>query len=343
MAPPCPPPELMEDLVAEILLRLPPEQSACLVRASLVSKPWRRLLSDREFLRRYRASQFPRFVPTTSIPPLPQPAADWTRAWALDSRHGRVLLLTWRRRLGENLVVWEPATSNWKELPKIDVGPNLSAGAVLCAVDGCHHLDCHGNPFRVVVVVSGPTGTVIWAYLYSSVTNAWSKPASLHSGMDCYIKYMERSTIIGDEIYFDMYNKILKYDLGKHCLSVMVDMPDDSWGNVHMLLEDGSLGLAGIRGSRLHLWSRKANPEGIDRWVQYRVIKLSKTIPINENLGQAARVIGFAEGVNIIFVTNGVGTFQVQINSGQVRKVDDHGSHASEDLLISNALHNSTT
>ncbi|GJM94477.1 hypothetical protein PR202_ga11122 [Eleusine coracana subsp. coracana] len=53
--PPPPPPELMEDAVGEILLRLPPDDPALLLRASLVCKPWRRLLTDPAFLRRYHA------------------------------------------------------------------------------------------------------------------------------------------------------------------------------------------------------------------------------------------------------------------------------------------------
>ncbi|KAJ1262338.1 hypothetical protein BS78_09G099200 [Paspalum vaginatum] len=48
-------PELVEDLVGEILLRVPPGEPACLVRASLVCKPWRRVVSDPAFRRRYRA------------------------------------------------------------------------------------------------------------------------------------------------------------------------------------------------------------------------------------------------------------------------------------------------
>ncbi|OEL25009.1 hypothetical protein BAE44_0013972 [Dichanthelium oligosanthes] len=49
------PPELVDDLIGEILLRVSPGEPACLVRASLVCKPWHRLLSDLAFRRRYRA------------------------------------------------------------------------------------------------------------------------------------------------------------------------------------------------------------------------------------------------------------------------------------------------
>ncbi|TVU40934.1 hypothetical protein EJB05_14419, partial [Eragrostis curvula] len=49
--PPPPPPELIEDVTAEILLRLPPDDPEHLVRASLVCKPWLRVISDPGFLR----------------------------------------------------------------------------------------------------------------------------------------------------------------------------------------------------------------------------------------------------------------------------------------------------
>lgn len=42
-----------DDLLQEILLRLPPQPSS-LPRASLVSKRWRRLASDHRFTRRFR-------------------------------------------------------------------------------------------------------------------------------------------------------------------------------------------------------------------------------------------------------------------------------------------------
>ncbi|GJN24377.1 hypothetical protein PR202_gb12115 [Eleusine coracana subsp. coracana] len=99
-----------------------------------------------------------------------------------------------------------------------------------------------------------------------------------------------------------MYKKILKYDLGKHSLSVMIDMPDDFSNNVPILMEDGSLGLAGIRGSSLRLWSRKVNQEGAEQWVQRRSINLQSTVPGIDKQGGGAR------------------------------------SHTSKDLLISNVL-----
>lgn len=44
------PPELVDDLSADIFLRLPPDDPEHLVRASLVCKTWRRVISDPDFL-----------------------------------------------------------------------------------------------------------------------------------------------------------------------------------------------------------------------------------------------------------------------------------------------------
>ncbi|GJN10411.1 hypothetical protein PR202_ga28502 [Eleusine coracana subsp. coracana] len=327
MAPPRSLPELMEELVEEILLRLPPDDPACIVRVSLVCKPWHRLLSGRAFLRRYRAfhgapplvgflrnrdpldsCRFPSFIPTASIPSLAHPAAaaaDWSIAWAWGT--------------SQRLVVWYPTTGDWRELPRLAISDVMSSGAVLCAIDGCDHMDCNGGPFRVVLVASSTSGQITWACSYSSETNAWSTLASLlTTSKFCYVKLMDRGAVIGDQIYFPMYKKILKYDLGKHSLSVIIDMPDDFSNNVPILMGDGSLGLAGIRSSSLRLWSRKVNTEGVEQWVQYKSINLQSTVPGIDKPGGGAEVIGFAEGVNIILLRNGFGTFVVELKSERI-------------------------
>jgi hypothetical protein len=86
-----------------------------------------------------------------------------------------------------------------------------------------------------------------------------------------------------------------------------------------------SLGFACILGSRLCTWSKKQEAA---EWVQYRVIKLKKTIPV-ANPRDKPYVVGFAEGVGVIFVSSGVGLFTVKLNSGQVKKVDEPGEYFS--------------
>ncbi|VAI53727.1 unnamed protein product [Triticum turgidum subsp. durum] len=102
---------LIDDVTAEILLRLPPDEPEHLFRAALVCKPWPRILCDPGFLRRYRAfhgappllgllhrlrvidGDAPaRFASTTSAPDFPHPSSDGRRTRPLDCRHGRVLV-----------------------------------------------------------------------------------------------------------------------------------------------------------------------------------------------------------------------------------------------------------
>ena len=138
MAQPRTPPELIDDAIGEILLRIPPGESAYLVRASRVCKLWRRILSDPDFTRRYREfhptppllgffhNHYPdgdrRFIPTMAACPFTQSAVDCSRSltlddrrrlWAVDCRHGRVLL---RHRDTRNLVVWDPITGGREEM-----------------------------------------------------------------------------------------------------------------------------------------------------------------------------------------------------------------------------------
>ncbi|KAJ1256399.1 hypothetical protein BS78_K036100 [Paspalum vaginatum] len=161
-----PPPALMDDAIGEILLRLPPSDPACLVRASLVCKPWLRLLSDRDFLRRYRAfhqtppmlgffkqylgcSTVRGFVPTTQASlPVPHMAP---AGYTLDCRHGRVLLQPSKSK-SSRLVVWDPITGEQQSFSSPVHPNNCFATAVLCASHGCDHLECCGGPFLVAIV-----------------------------------------------------------------------------------------------------------------------------------------------------------------------------------------------
>ncbi|KAM3208097.1 hypothetical protein ACQJBY_063038 [Aegilops geniculata] len=94
----------MYELVEEILLLIPPEEPAVLIRASLVCKAWCRLLSGHAFRSRYRTlhktppvlgflqrweDNVERFVPTTKFRPRNPERRD---SYVLDCRHGRILL-----------------------------------------------------------------------------------------------------------------------------------------------------------------------------------------------------------------------------------------------------------
>ncbi|OEL38079.1 hypothetical protein BAE44_0000902 [Dichanthelium oligosanthes] len=164
---------LLDDLVEEVLLRLPPDDPASLVRAALVCKLWCSIISDPGFRRRFRGfhrapptlgavynavdgdAYVARFKPCASFPP----RADRRGKAVLDCRHGRVLLRG-MPPVGEDLnlpskfvEVWDPVTDEQWEVPMHSLYPyKFYDIVVLCAANGtCSHLDCHGGPFLVVI------------------------------------------------------------------------------------------------------------------------------------------------------------------------------------------------
>ncbi|XP_044378162.1 uncharacterized protein [Triticum aestivum] len=103
-----PPPQrsrhtLVDDAIREILLRIPPDEPASLVRASAVCTTWLEIISDPAFFRDYRAFHgappvlgylhnksyeshgVARFDPTGAFCPLVRDRRNWHAA---DSRHG---------------------------------------------------------------------------------------------------------------------------------------------------------------------------------------------------------------------------------------------------------------
>ncbi|KAL6880410.1 hypothetical protein ACP4OV_011975 [Aristida adscensionis] len=317
-----PPPELMDDVIAETLLRLPPDEPEHLFRAALVCKPWLRTLCDPAFLRRYRAFH--------GSPPL---LGLLHQFQALDARHGRVLL-TSPPDGAAGFLVWDPVTGGRHGLPwppQPDIMSSLHSATVICAAAaGCDHLDCHGGgAFRVVLVGSDFGSNTIWASVYSSETRSWSTPTSLHRGHNDHGFYTSptRAILIGEEIFCRAaWDSVVKYDCVNNCLSLVnprLPQVYHGWSTPTLLLMDdgNTLGLAGIKDSSLCLWSRKVNSEKDAEWAQCRVIELVKIIPGADEILTYARVIGFAEGVGVISLNTNLGLFTIELKSGRATKV----------------------
>ncbi|RCV39721.1 hypothetical protein SETIT_8G246100v2 [Setaria italica] len=353
MAPlPPTPTELIDDVTAEILLRIPPDEPEHLFRAALVCKPWLRILCDPAFRRRYRVFhgappllgllhrlqvlQGPppvRFASTTSMPDFPHPGSDGDHALPLDCRHGRGLVY----------LVWDPVTGDRHLAPKPDIDWLIHTATVFCAAVGCDHLDCHGGPFRVLFMATDNDGLLVKVSLYSSETGVWSAPVSLGDSCECYVQHMEdaiqedryhlpyvqprRAAVIGDEIYFTLRrgHAIIKYDGCNNCLSMINPPPHNAYGITLMVMDDSSLGFVCFEGSSLYLWSRKVSSEGAAEWVQCRV-------PF---------VVGAAEGVGAIFISTDAGLFTIEIKSGRVREVDEPGKYFSVLPGLHEILHSS--
>ncbi|CAL5066585.1 unnamed protein product [Urochloa decumbens] len=304
MAAAAPPPALMDEIIEEILLRLPPSEPESLVRAALACKPWCRLISGARFRRRFR--EFHRtppmlgficnrledgsdycgfvahFVPTCSFRP-PRPHAD-RRGWrAVDARHGRVLL--YRNSALEppapGLVVWNPVTDERRQvfsMPR-DLNEWNWNAAVLCAAsDACDHLDCHDGPFLIALLDSSLDHMTL--RVYSSEVGVWNEMTHVTQLSKCYINKVP-CAIAGNALHFviDYGIRILRYSLATREISVILHPPVSYLCNTKvMTMEEGRLGVVRMEGRRFSLWSMEESPDGGTGWSQVRAIDLEKLV-----------------------------------------------------------------
>ncbi|CAL5091995.1 unnamed protein product [Urochloa decumbens] len=331
-------PSLMEELEEEILLRFPPHEPALLFRASLVCKRWRRLVSGPGFRRRFR--ELHRAPPMLGLLCSTKDLSEGSTASAfvatasfcsgdldlgpyrpLDARHGRVLLLQCSRSSDDVLVVWDPMTSQALELPVLDRWryTSSSTAAVLCAARGpCNHLDCHRGPFLVVYVGSGAFGSgETFICTYSSDAGTWSEPITTELPLD-FVGSMS-SVLVGNALYFGFLirKSLLRYDLESHEMSV-IGVPQTFCFWQHVVL-DGGLALATVQEGKLCIW-RKAGPEVDVGWTQDRAIELETLLPADASFAWP-RVVGFADGVDVIFLRAVPALFTIDLKTYKVKKV----------------------
>ncbi|XP_040380746.1 uncharacterized protein LOC121054658 [Oryza brachyantha] len=326
-----PPSDPNDDVLGEIFLRIPPDDPAVLVRLSAVCSRWRRLLTDPDFLRSYRALHGPPpilgffcepnvcsgFIPTTAFRLIvPSRFVRWLPC---DCRHGRALFI--HVPASSQLLAWDPMTGAERLLRVPEIWSYMSwSASVFCAVDGCNHLNCHGGPFRVALV-----GTDFWkptiAAVYSSETDAWSDPTYI--GPPNFI-FMPRtpSVLVGNTLYVLCgRNSILEFDMARMRLARIPTpfMHNMDWGETCLVTADGGgLGFAAIEGqSRLHLWSKE---EATDRWNHSAVKDLETLLP-RHAISSSIELIGFANSVRVIVVKTLAGVFTVELGSSERAKM----------------------
>ena len=273
-----------DDLLREILLRLPPLPSS-LPRASLVSKRWRRILSDPQFLRRFRAFHHrqapllgfylcdagsPCFTPTLD-PPDRIPSARLSLAlshnenWRfLGCRHGLVLILNSTRL---EITVWDPVTGD-KRCVALPRGFNREhprfaflCGALLC--------DDHAGraPLESFKVVLLRTDDVLpnadphaFAFLYESKADVWSNIIS--TSIRAPLSFAKPSILVGNSLYWLLLGYgnggILKFDLDRKNLTVIDTPPDAQVSSRSQILrmEDSRLGFAFVTGFSIQVGRR---------------------------------------------------------------------------------------
>ncbi|XP_047085030.1 uncharacterized protein LOC124696342 [Lolium rigidum] len=222
-----------EDMLWEILLRLPPQPSS-LPRASAVCRRWRGLVTDPRFLRSFRAHHRKppllgvfesfdglvfndllrqrlrrkgrielRFILETPdrIPLLPIETGIHSRTRLLGCRHGRLILLGGARK---KVSVCDPITG---ELHRVCTPPDFTRYkflnvAVLCAAadQGHVHGSCHSSPFKVVMMSPCGEDDRPIACVYSSETGVWGHVISTTAR--CGLDDANPGILVGNVLYW---------------------------------------------------------------------------------------------------------------------------------------------
>ncbi|WVZ58005.1 hypothetical protein U9M48_008322 [Paspalum notatum var. saurae] len=345
-----------DDLLGQILLRLPPRPSS-LPRAAAVCKRWRSLVADPRFLGRFRAHHrkppllgfFSHtrgkigFTPVLDPPDRIHTPKGFSLRLPRGShvygcRHGRVLVVNGKPL---NFLVWDPVSGEKHRLalPSASGGNKyMMDGTIICAAaasdQGHVHGACHSRPFQVLFL--GRCGERIVTYVYSSETGAWGDAISIMwpSPFDPY-DFDCCNTLVGNSIYWLLNERsmaILEFDLGTQCLSTAEVPPElidpnpsvrDECEFLIMPAEGSGLGFLILEGFSARIWKRKANCDGDAGWVLRNIIKLDNHLPLKPWRHAFSPVIlGFAEDDNVMFLLTGGGVvFMVHIDSAEFKKL----------------------
>lgn len=352
---PPPAPYLPDDVLADILVRLPPHP-ADVRRVSLVSEQFRRVVTDHKFLREVRARHgnapplvgffsnhdTHRFLPTGGgVVRVPDRVAARGGAGALGpddaywlvvgSRHGRVLLLSPDRL---RLLVLEPMAGRRHYVPTPpEYKPTyFSNAAVLCAADHTVHDDCLSCPYRIIFVSSHHNNQAVVS-IYSSETGVWSNKASgeMSSAVD-----MRPSVLGGTMLYWQLIShSILAFNLDTHDLFeilVPAGVYDNNYeANLNIVAaKDGKLGLTVVAGYVLTVWEFRMHGEGALEWVLRKLVWLDALLPLRKARFRTPPspteeppvwIMGIDEDTTVAFLWTKAGVFSLQLETICLEKV----------------------
>ncbi|KAK1631071.1 hypothetical protein QYE76_005386 [Lolium multiflorum] len=319
------PPLEDDDILEEILLRLPPQPSS-LPRASLVSKIWRSIVSNPQFLGRFRkhhrkqpllgffsghVNKTPIFTPALDSPdripaarfPVPHGRAHHEYWRFMGCRHGLAVLIN---DYQHEVIVWDPLTGRQHRVPfPLSRFHNNEKGStwrwratVLCAdtKDGHVHGDCFLSPFKLVLVCNGymQSSMQSFACLYESVSAVWGNIVSTVTTHE--IHPICPNILVGNALYWSLWaGDSLVFDTKKQTLGVIQKPADARITDIRsfQLLrtsDDNGLGLA-------------------------KSIQLEGLFPPGEPyIYKEVRVAGYDEDSNVIVLSTYVGDFMLQLD-----------------------------
>ncbi|KAM0828424.1 hypothetical protein ACQ4PT_067566 [Festuca glaucescens] len=367
------PPLEDENLLAEILLLLPPEPSS-LPRASVVCKRWHRVVTDPHFICRFRRHHRRNppllgffntdrgrisFQPIMEAPNRVPPGRfslqidDGDGFKLLGCRHGLVLFLAYKRK---QVLVWDPVTGDQHS---IDVPTGFYMittqiqGGVLRAAGEVHH-------FQVVLVAAREDDKEhrqVLASVYSSHAGVWGgnpisaplPPEAYTDGHFTGICICMPSVLVGDSLYwpldgnFASSSYILEFNLERQGLAVIELPVEEDTDLTAMRAEGGGLGFLCLSESDFsaQLWKRKTDGDGVTSWVLGRTIELDKLLSFNLEEGrQFLMISGFSECNNVAFLKTQIGPFMVELESLQFKKLFETTSlwHPFESVYVVPAI-----
>ncbi|KAK1696806.1 hypothetical protein QYE76_013503 [Lolium multiflorum] len=313
----------VDDLLREILLRLPPRPSS-LPCASAVCTRWRGLVADPKFLRLFRAHhrkppllgiiehgyqgvQFiPILDPPDRIPPERFHLGPCSRGTdVLDCRHGLVLVHN-RVSARTEVLVCDPVAGEQRHVPiPLELDRYILNGAVLCSASeqGHVHGSCHSSPFKVVLVGKGRNG--LMACVYSSQAGIWGNLITTAATFDLFAHHVP-ATLIGNALYWlPFIDRIVEFDLDGHNLAVIGGPPvtcDLQDGSSHIIqFEDGAVGLAILSYTCLQMWHRNVDRHGVATWVLWKTIETQNILGRPWTKADGA-IMGYSQDTDDLFI-----------------------------------------
>ncbi|WVZ61577.1 hypothetical protein U9M48_011429 [Paspalum notatum var. saurae] len=340
------PPPLLDEIVEEILLRVPPSDPALLLRAAAVCRRWAGLATDAGFRRRYagrhRAPPMlgyfgslidtagsARFFPTTGASSFRPRIADRCGYRAHDARAGRVLLnriappsasaSSRPQEAAAALVVWDPLTADRWDLPLLSRPQQVrswNAAVVASPLPG---------PFRVAFV--GLDADQMFAHVYSSASGSWGEAAAATGALpddpagDRLDETMTGAQA-GDAVYFALAGGtgVVRFHLGARTLSI-VPLPDRPYpARIVLRAMDGGGGGLGFAEvdlqSTLRIWAM----DDAGQWVVSRAVELGG-MQLPAQVSSVYYVVASADAAGVLFLCTNHGLYTYDLQSGHSIKV----------------------
>uniref|UniRef100_A0ACD5VA05 Uncharacterized protein n=2 Tax=Avena sativa TaxID=4498 RepID=A0ACD5VA05_AVESA len=277
---------------------------------------------------------------------------DGLRFRLIGCRHGLVLIVTAPSRVSREkshasqyqLLVWDPVTDDQH---RIAFPPGFDAKRT-CPINGAVLRGAGEAQFQVVLVVADNRDNQIkrmLACVYSSETDAWGDLISMLlpskvsvTSFLTIVLPVKPAALIGGSLYWLLFSgflDILEFDLDRQKLALIpLPLPVNMFERQYTVMQadGGGLGFLFLSGLRAQLWKRKTDLDGVASWMLGRTIELNELLSLNLEKHHIV-ILGFAEYNNVVLLRTSTGSFMIQFESLQFKKL-----HEAHTLCCHNAF-----